>query len=283
MHRRGVARTNYRAVGTAWKGRDKDTEPMIERAKTSTLVCGVCEGEALLHDVVDFNTSCGEQSGGVKFPRSGEAIYYARCRNCGFTFAPAMCKWTLEQFAERVYNDDYAKVDPEYLHARPDANAAQMLRMIPNAPSAMRHLDFGGGEGLMSEMLFQAGWDSQSYDPFVDLGVSPQTLGQFDLITAFEVFEHVPDVRSLARSLSSLLRPEGVVLFTTLVSDKYLFEDKRITWWYASPRNGHISLFTRNALYRIAQHMGFQFMSFTDVFHAYWRGRPAWATFLPAD
>lgn len=244
-------------------------------------VCGVCGANAPLHDVLDFNTSCSEQKGGVKLPRSGKAIYYARCVECGFTFAPELCNWTLEQFAHLIYNEDYVAVDPEFLDIRPRVNAAELLRMIPDAPATMRHLDFGGGSGLMSTLLFDAGWDSRSYDPFYDRGLEPRSLGTFDLITAFEVFEHVPDVGVLADDLSSLLAPQGVLLFTTLLSDGNLSQGTRITWWYAAPRNGHISLFTREALSRVASRMEMRFGSFTDAFHAYWRGRPSWATFLP--
>lgn len=244
-------------------------------------VCGICGGSATTQDALDFNKSCLDQFVGSVLPPSGELIDYARCSDCGFTFAPAMCRWTLEQFATRVYNEDYAKVDPEYVDTRPRVNAAELLRNIPNAPASMRHLDFGGGAGLMSQLLFEAGWDSQSYDPFVDVDLDPATLGTFDLVTAFEVFEHVPDVGALARRLSTLLGPEGVLLFTTYVSDDYLAEGSKIDWWYAAPRNGHISLFTRDALARVARRMDRKFASFTDVYHAYWRNRPAWATFLP--
>ena len=61
----------------------------------------------------------------------------------------------------------------------------------------LRHLDYGGGRGLLSDLLREKGWRSESYDPFVDRSVSLQDLGPFDLVTAYEVFEHVPDVRRL--------------------------------------------------------------------------------------
>lgn len=155
--------------------------------------------------------------------------------------------------------------------------------MLGESARGIRHLDYGGGEGLLSEMLRDAGWQSMSHDPFVDKDVSVTDLGKYDLVTAFEVFEHVPDVRRLATELSDLLRRDAVVLFTTLVSEGELDPGKRITWWYASPRNGHISLFTRDALYYVADRVGLSFASFNDGFHVFWRGSPAWASFLPRE
>ncbi len=115
----------------------------------------------------------------------------------------------------------------------------------------------------MSDMLRDSGWQSTSYDPFVDGEVSLAELGKFDLVTAYEVFEHVPDVRGLARNLSSLLKPDGIVHFSTMLIDGKMPRNEPITWWYASPRNGHISLFSRDALFYLGNNEGLSFASLT--------------------
>ncbi|APV52292.1 hypothetical protein BWI17_04755 [Betaproteobacteria bacterium GR16-43] len=204
-------------------------------------------------------------------------VAYFRCGDCGFTFAPELCAWTLEEFEARIYNADYALVDPDYLDLRPRANAASLVPMLGERGRAIRHLDFGGGNGLLSRLLREAGWQSTSYDPFVDRDVSLATLGRFDLITAFEVFEHVPDVQQLMASVASLLAPDGVVLFSTMASDGHLHAGQRIDWWYAAPRNGHISLYSRKSLDILAEQQGLKFGSFNEGFHAYFRTIPAWA------
>ncbi len=74
--------------------------------------CPICRGRAVPHDVVDFNKSCEEVRG--KFlPLSGEPIYYNLCHACGFCFAPSMYHWSSGMFSEKVYNADYATVDPD--------------------------------------------------------------------------------------------------------------------------------------------------------------------------
>ena len=252
---------------------------MADDAPGQATPCPICDAAAAMLDVVDFNKCC-EETRGVRLPLSGRPIYYFLCPACGFCFAPEMYRWTLKQFEARVYNDGYAAVDPDYVQVRPEANAASLLKMLPQFPRDLRHLDYGGGAGLLSQTLRGAGWNSTSYDPFVDLGVDPETLGSFSLITAYEVFEHVPDVDALMATIGARLAPDAVVLFTTLLSDGQIDAGQRLTWWYASPRNGHISLFSRQALSRLTGRHGFQFGSFTDGFHALWRTPPAWARHL---
>ncbi len=226
--------------------------------------------------MVDFNKSC-EESRGKFLPLSGIPVYYCLCENCGFCFAPDICEWQLDEFARKIYNSEYAEVDPDYLEARPRANAQYLVNLFGDDLPTVRHLDYGGGNGLLSELLFQTGWRSFSYDPFVNEDVCLADLGKFELITAYEVFEHVPNADRLATELASLLAPDGLILFSTLLSDGNLGAKTRLTWWYASPRNGHISLFSQNSLKLLGAKQEFNFASFSDGFHAYWRQTPDWA------
>lgn len=241
--------------------------------------CPICTGTCQPLDVVDFNKSCEEVNG--KFlPLSGVPVYYFLCRQCGFCFAPEFQTWTKEDFERKIYNDDYVLVDPEYLEARPSSCAQNLMAMFGDKALGIRHLDYGGGRGLLSGVLRDAGWDSTSYDPFVDRDVNPGDLGTYDLITAYEVFEHVPDVRRLASTLSSLMVGDGIVLFTTALSDGNIGPNKRINWWYASPRNGHISLFSSRSLSILAALEGLRFNSSTTSFHVFWRTIPPWAAHI---
>ena len=242
--------------------------------------CPVCGGDCLPLDVVDFNKNC-EEPAGVYLPMSGVAVYYFQCGQCAFCYAPQFGEWTIQDFEQKIYNDEYVQVDPAYLDSRPRKNAASMVSMFGERGLRIRHLDYGGGRGLLSELLRQARWQSASYDPFVDGPADLGRLGRFDLITAYEVFEHVPDVWQLAVDLSALLAEDGLVLFSTLMSDGHLLPRQRIGWWYAAPRNGHISLFSKRSLALLGAGQGFNFGSFSEGVHAYWKGRfPAWASHL---
>lgn len=241
--------------------------------------CPVCKEACSLIDVVDFNKSCEEARGNF-LEISGLPIYYALCGACGFCFSPDIYLWSLADFEERIYNNSYILVDPDYQEIRPQSNARSLISMFGSLPSSIRHLDYGGGNGLLVEVLKKSGWNSASYDPFVDRNVDIAQLGKFDLITSFEVFEHVPNVQELMDNICKLLAPNGVLLFSTLISDGNIFKNQRITWWYASPRNGHISLFSKQSLAILAHNKGLRFGSFSEGFHTFFTEVPSWASHL---
>ncbi|MFO1316707.1 MAG: class I SAM-dependent methyltransferase [Burkholderiales bacterium] len=238
--------------------------------------CPICGGATRRLDSVDFNKSCEEVRGRF-LPPAGQKVEYDVCEQCGFCFAPQLCQWSLDEFAERIYNSEYVRVDPDYADARPRANAGLLQAMLDGDVLELRHLDYGGGNGLLSELMRGAGWQSASYDPFADRDIDLREFGRFDLVTAFEVFEHVPDPVRLVEELVSMLDVDGVIFFSTLLSDGSLRSGQKLDWWYASPRNGHISLYSSASLSRLGAKHGLNFGSFSTAFHAYWRRIPAWA------
>ena len=251
----------------------------VSTALPPHLSCPVCNGTCSILDAVDFNKSCEEARGKFLSP-AGIPITYVRCDNCAFCFAPEISNWPIEEFERRIYNDEYVLVDPDYIEDRPKTSAQSLIAMFGERTRAIKHLDYGGGSGLLSRLLGEAGWQSISYDPFVNRDTDIRQLGNFDLITVFEVFEHVPDVHTLMSNLRSLLSPNGIILFSTLLSDGNIHSKQKLSWWYASPRNGHISLFSRKSLSILAQQNEFSFGSFSAGFHYFCTDVPGWADHL---
>jgi hypothetical protein len=226
-------------------------------------------------DVVDFNKSCEEKRG--KFlPLSGVPIYYFQCEECAFTFAPEFKNWSEKDFLGRIYNEKYIEVDPDYIEERPRQNFITLKKIFDNQKESIKHLDYGGGNGKLSELLRMDGWDSVSYDPFPKNDTNIEGLGEYDLITAFEVFEHVSDIDLLMINLKKLMNDKSVILFTTLLLDGSIDKNKRLSWWYASPRNGHISLFSRKSLSHLSKTHNLNFGSFNSGFHCFVNRIPAW-------
>ena len=239
--------------------------------------CPVCDATCVPLGAVEFNKCC-EELRGTRLPTSGRLIEYVICPGCDFSFAPEFQAWTLTDFEREIYNEDYVRVDPDAADVRPRMYANSLIAAFGEQGRAITHLDYGGGAGLLSELLRQAGWQSTSWDPFFDRGVDPKKLGTFQLITCFEVFEHVPDAGQLAKTLASLLATDGLLMFSTQVSDGQLATGQPLTWWYASPRNGHISLFSMKSLGGLAQRHGLKFASNSPGTHVFFRTRfPAWA------
>lgn len=244
------------------------------------LSCSICGGNCTPLDVVDFNKTCAEAKG-CFFRLSGVPVYYYLCSGCGFCFAPEFRNWGPKDYSEHIYNDDYIKVDPDFVEKRPKANASVLHKLLGGQKDGIQHLDYGGGNGMMSRLLKQMGWNSYSHDILNSNACDIGRFGPFNLITAYEVFEHVADVNDLMQRIKSLVTAKGLVLISTFLSDGHIFRNRRLDWWYASPRNGHISLFSKESLKRLTGKYGFTFISLSQNLHIFFSEKiPSWASHL---
>jgi SAM-dependent methyltransferase len=213
--------------------------------------CKICHGHAPPFDVVDFKKMCSETNP-YYFGFSGIPVGYYRCEKCGFMFTDFCDGWSGEDFASFIYNDDYIKVDPEYVDVRPTQQAEVAATFLQNSREA-RILDYGSGTGTFGVRLGERGFsDVVNYDPF---STPERPNGEFDIITCFEVLEHSVDPAGTLADIKSLLAPSGTVLFSTATQPLNI-NQVRAQWWYVGPRNGHISIFTIDALALLGQRVG---------------------------
>jgi SAM-dependent methyltransferase len=248
----------------------------IAIADPQSVACKVCSGASPLYGVVDFHKSCIETQG-RRLAISGRPIYYRRCQRCGFLFTTAFDQWSFEAFRQNIYNDDYVIVDPDYVEVRPASNAAMIAATFPAARSSITILDYGGGSGLLATRLREHGFTAATYDPFSEFRDLPAE--PFDLVTCFEVMEHVPFPEKTVAQMVSLMKKRGAILFSTLVQPANL-DQMGLNWWYASPRNGHISLYSKAALALLFEPHGMRVASFSEVMHIAYADVPEFAGHL---
>ena len=231
-------------------------------------ICKICEQESKLAGVVDFS-KCGldHLSGQKVTPYSGIPIYYYCCESCGLTFTTAMDQWSQKDFLERIYNDEYARHDPDYLGKRPKEYALLISTAMPELRS-FKVLDFGSGLGLLEKNLKELEFkDVDSYDPFTQTQ-KPQYQA-YDVVLAFEVFEHHSNPHALIKEIKSYLKPDGTILFSTSLITKAIIDANLANWWYCVPRNGHITFYSPESLTLLAQHNQFQYIaSLSPELHA---------------
>ncbi len=114
----------------------------------------------------------------------------------------------------------------------------QFIRAHTTLPGC-RIVDVGCGGGILSEALAEAGGEVLGIDMASELItvagehatqggknieyriVSAETLaedmpGHFDVVTCMEMLEHVPDPISIVNAVSRLVKPGGMVFFSTL-------------------------------------------------------------------
>ena len=239
--------------------------------------CKCCGTTANLFGVVDFNKNCNVRL--IRpLPLAGIPIYYHRCPNCQFIFTVAFDDFTQDDFSRHIYNEDYIKVDPDYKEARAKSNAGFLAQTF-GASKNVRMLDYGGGAGLLAAELRRAGFTNvETYDPFVaEHAALPDK--KYELIVSFEVLEHSPNPQATLDSMNSLLDNPGLILFTTMLQQPTIGQEG-LNWWYAGPRNGHVSLYSQKSLSLLTQKYRFYFGSMHDGLHLLWREMPSCAAHL---
>jgi len=245
-------------------------------ADPAPVPCKVCDGDARLVGVVDFNKHCPVE--GLELGLSGMPVYYRQCGSCGSVFTNHCDEWGPADFAANIYNDQYQSVDPDYVDVRAQANARWLNAAFGAHRERLSCLDYGGGNGRLSELLGRFGFArARSFDPF-DANVTTPP-GRNDLLTSFEVLEHVAWPRRTIADMAALIGDDGIAVFSTLVvpSD---FAAVGVNWWYLAPRNGHITLYSRKALALLWAQHGFRLGSFNDNMHVAFRTVPAFAAQL---
>lgn len=230
-------------------------------------ICKCCNAQALLVGVTDFNRHC-EMRNGVWLPYTGIPIYYFRCTACGMIFTTAFDQFTVADSKKWIYNEQYVKVDPDYIKTRPEFMADKISNFLGDPGKPLRILDYGGGTGVFTTRLREAGFLSvESYDPFV-AEASAKPAGKFDLIICIEVMEHTTNPLQTLTEMLSMLQSPGAILFSTLIQPDDIMTIG-MGWWYIAPRNGHASLYSKASLAALARRAGIRCASFDENFHLF--------------
>jgi len=213
----------------------------------------------------DFAYSCNDHfEGQAQFPDAQAPVRYHRCLACQFTFTAALDGWSAQDFKTHIYNADYVRADPVFIDIRPTRNSQMVAALWNRALQDTVVLDFGGGDGAFARGLQAMGHQCHTVDPFHGEDTS-ELRSSYELITCFEVIEHVPhgQLDAWFETLLSHLSPTGTLLLSTELLDT----DMRLSNWYIAPRNGHISLHTAASLQALASRHGLSVFSVNHEMH----------------
>jgi SAM-dependent methyltransferase len=129
---------------------------------------------------------------------------------------------------------------------------------------AHKGLDFGSGTGpVISSMLKKQGYDIVQYDPF--FAPNQKVLGhKYDYIVSCEVFEHFHNPKMEIDRLTSLLKPNGMLLIMTMLyADQIDFK----TWNYRRDAT-HVFIYRKETIEYIANEKSLEIDTLTDRFIA---------------
>lgn len=213
------------------------------------------------------------ETGGRAIPYclKDEAAYY-RCRACGLIFQhplPArssMITWANEEYTSGAYRE-YVEARPMKIRHFEDRLADIGGRMKPG-----RLLDVGCSCGYFMEVAASRGFDVQGVEfsrsaiaaatPTLQPRIFEGTLedmpvnGLFDVVSVFDLIEHVHDPRLLLRQCSGLLRPGGTLVISTPDAGHFLRVVMQSRWPMLQPMQ-HLFLFSRQALATMLRTEGF--------------------------
>ena len=221
----------------------------------------------------DRHDRCRVCGGELMFKWAGRVLHdryeaeYHECRACQALQIPNPV-WLPEAYRCEA---DPLLWNPDTGRFRRNYTAYRLIRALAaGGLPADRVLDYGGGYGLLVQMLTDAGVDAWLHDPYVaqpyfagtrsipDLKDAPA--GAFDLVTAFEVAEHLTDPVRVGADLRRVLRPGGAFVLSTGLYEPGLHGPD---WPYLTPLTGqHILFWSRAAFRAFAARQGLRSVAF---------------------
>ena len=201
-------------------------------------------------------------------------VTYHRCDDCGLVMAIDPT-WLPEAYSDAIAALDIGLLDRCQILSNVTAMVLRAERLRGGT-----FLDWAGGYGTLTRMMRDRGYDFHHTDPmatnvFAGGHDVPDLAGRrFDLVTAFEVLEHLVDPASdLAEAAASTDR---LLTTTHLLPDPAPGPED---WWYYTLESGqHITFYTRASLERLAERLGFDGVVTGSFVHLFHRGRVSPAT-----
>lgn len=200
--------------------------------------------------------------------RGYESKYLQKCKNCGFVFIYKIP--TKEELD--TYYATYAYSGDDYISEITIKRYNELLDSFEPFRQTNKLLDIGCGRGYFLEVAKKRGWQvygteysQKAIEICINKGFSMNqgklnennySLEEFDIITSFEVIEHINNPLEEISIIKKLLRKEGLFYCTTpnfnSLSRYYLKAEYNIICY---PE--HLSYYTKNTLKYLLNNNGF--------------------------
>jgi hypothetical protein len=192
---------------------------------------------------------------------------YYRCTNCEFVFIKDPI-WLEEAYTKAISDYDTG------ILIRNEKFSDKLSHILKkNYNKNATYLDFGGGYGIFVRMMRDRGYNFFWYDQFCEnlfakeYDFDIKTGGHFELISAIEVFEHLPNPLN---TLDELFMLTDDLFFTTELVPNNNNLTNINDWHYFAPDYGqHIGFYTIKTLETIALKLNKYFYSDKKQVHLF--------------
>lgn len=204
--------------------------------------------------------------------KSGYALFH--CDSCGLYQTDL--KKEYESFVKSFYGKGYFTGDPTrgaYTSYRKDKpyitkNMQRFLAEVKKHIPTGKLLDAGCAYGYFVELALASGYDAYGFDPSSHAvaearkivgktRIKEGTIGsvrypgeKFDVITLFDVFEHLSDPKHDIEKLTNLLAPDGILVMATGDTDSMMARALKRKWTFFNPPQ-HLFFFNQKNLTRL--------------------------------
>jgi len=197
-------------------------------------------------------------------------VKYVQCESCGLITAPESKNYNLSNIYTTEYfsNVDYGwKGRAKQLHIY----IKYLNILLPL--KKMQICDFGAGNGYLSKLLINSGFDVLAYEPFLRndsyLEKSYYCDKPFDadVLLMVEVFEHFTNAFEDIRKIMTDFNDPKLIIFTTILTDNA--NEPISDWFYLEPDSGHFTLWSKKSLTLLGEMNGYKLISLDTFLHIF--------------
>ncbi len=192
-------------------------------------------------------------------------VTFFKCSSCGFlqTEAP--------YWLEEAYKLPFTPLDVTIISRPTMLSQVTEDLIVKHFNFKKKFLDYGGGVGVLTRMMRDRGLDFYRQDKYAqnlfaqyfDISDLTNEEKEFELITCFEVLEHLPDPM---KEISEIFSLGDNVLFSTMLQPSESVENLE-SWFYIFEICGqHISFYTEESMKIIAERFNCYYYPMCDGF-----------------
>jgi hypothetical protein len=176
-------------------------------------------------------------------------VEYFRCDSCEYLFTEN--PYWLDEAYERAINIS----DTGLINRNIEFSKILSVLIYSNFNKEAKFLDYAGGYGIFTRLMRDVGFDFYWHDPHTQnllangFEYDNNTKIKFELLTAFEVFEHLARPKE---ELSKMLQLSDTIVFSTELLPSEIPNPN--SWWYYGFNHGqHIGFYSQKTLTELAQ------------------------------